>query len=198
MSIAEQVRHYLENRPYILEAIEKGIVNLSQLSRTIHKEIHIEKMHALKSALRRHANYLKMNRRQREETVIKTLHESKLGLLDNLSVIVSNQDLKIDSKLKVEQTNHQYVYLIEKRAIPRIDNRFKNSILKIHEECTALIISAPERIERITGVTAYLTTLLAWQNITTFVYASSHTETTLVVARKDALNSYKVLSRIIG
>ncbi|TRO49759.1 aspartate kinase, partial [Candidatus Bathyarchaeota archaeon] len=42
MTIAQNVRSYLRNKPYLLEALEKGIVNLSELSRQIQKELEIE------------------------------------------------------------------------------------------------------------------------------------------------------------
>ncbi len=34
MTIAQNVRNHLRNKPYLLEALEKGIVNLSELSQT--------------------------------------------------------------------------------------------------------------------------------------------------------------------
>ena len=38
MSVAQRVRNYLKNKPYLLEALEKGIVNLSELARLIQKD----------------------------------------------------------------------------------------------------------------------------------------------------------------
>ena len=38
MTIAQNVRNHLRNKPYLLEALEKGIVNLSELSRQIQKD----------------------------------------------------------------------------------------------------------------------------------------------------------------
>jgi len=39
MTIAQNVRNHLRNKPYLLEALEKGIVNLSELSRQIQIEL---------------------------------------------------------------------------------------------------------------------------------------------------------------
>jgi hypothetical protein len=53
MTIAQNVRSHLRNKPYLLEALEKGIVNLSELSRQIKEELKIDNTSAIKAALRR-------------------------------------------------------------------------------------------------------------------------------------------------
>ena len=58
MTIAQNVRSHLRNKPYLLEALEKGIVNLSELSRQIQEELKTENTSAVKAALRRFAEEL--------------------------------------------------------------------------------------------------------------------------------------------
>jgi len=53
MSIANEVRLYLKNKPYILEALENDIVNLSKLARQIQLEFRVKNSSAIKAALRR-------------------------------------------------------------------------------------------------------------------------------------------------
>jgi len=55
MTIAQDVRGYLRNKPYLLEALEKGIVNLSELSRQIQEELKTDNTSAIKAALRRYS-----------------------------------------------------------------------------------------------------------------------------------------------
>ncbi|PJB74401.1 MAG: hypothetical protein CO092_04565, partial [Candidatus Aenigmarchaeota archaeon CG_4_9_14_3_um_filter_37_18] len=53
MSVAEEVRLYIKNKPYIKESLEEGIVNLSSLARQIQKDLGLKNFEAVKAALRR-------------------------------------------------------------------------------------------------------------------------------------------------
>ena len=66
-SIANYVRIYLKNKPYVLEALENGIVNISELSRKIAMETGIKKVGAIKAAIRRFGEMLKREERKERE-----------------------------------------------------------------------------------------------------------------------------------
>src|SRR4030067_1183631 len=66
MTIAQNVRSYLRNKPYLLEALEKGIVNLSELSRQIQEELKTANTSAVKAALRRFAEEMQRQKQKRE------------------------------------------------------------------------------------------------------------------------------------
>lgn len=197
MSVAEEVRLYLRNKPYILEALEKDIVNLSKLSRIIQKELETENIHAVKAALRRYSEKLRKVKRWREERVLNTLKESKITILDNVSIIIATRNLEIENKVKVKLDSH-HVFLIEKAKTAQLKKEFKNYIARTHEKCTAIIISSPEQIEKVSGVVAFLTSLLSKQNINVLEFISCFTDTIVVVDRADALGSYETLSKLIG
>ena len=65
MTIAQNVRNHLRNKPYLLEALEKGIVNLSELSRQIQKELKTNDTSAIKAALRRYSEELQKHRAEK-------------------------------------------------------------------------------------------------------------------------------------
>ena len=81
MTIAQKVRNHLQNKPYLLEALEKGIVNLSELSRQIQEELQIENMSAVKAALRRFSEELQKHKQKREEKVLQVLKLGQHGVL---------------------------------------------------------------------------------------------------------------------
>lgn len=70
MKVAEKVRDFIKSRPYISEALEKNIVNMSEISRIIQKELKIQSIHAIKVALRRHSVKLRNGRWKREEAIL--------------------------------------------------------------------------------------------------------------------------------
>ena len=49
MSIANDVRIYFRNKPYMLEAIEKDIANLSKLARVVQDDLNLNSTRSLTS-----------------------------------------------------------------------------------------------------------------------------------------------------
>jgi hypothetical protein len=198
MTVAEEVREFIANRPYVSEALENNIVNLSELARTIRKELNLQSNHAIKAALRRHSLKLRRNRSHREEAVLRLLRLSKLMILDNLSIVITDKEFEMPNKIEIKLSDLHYVYLVEKGLLKKIREIVKDSLCLIHEDCTALTINSPEQMETTPGVVWYLTSLLSAQNVYSLAFASCYTETTIVIQRKDAIKSYEILSKVIG
>ena len=198
MTVAEKVRDYVKNRPYVSEALENNIVNMSQLARTIRRELNLRSIYAIKAALRRYSFSLRKNRSFREQKVLRQLRLSKLMILDNLSIVMTDREFEIMNKMKIKLSDLHYVYLVEKGLLKKIRETVKHNLSLIHEDCTALVINSPEQMETTPGVVWYLTSLLSSQNVYSLAFTSCYTETTIVIERKDAIKSYEILSRVIG
>lgn len=192
MTIAQGVRDYLKNKPYVLEALEKGIVNLSELSRQIQDELGTKDIVAIKAALRRFSEELQKHKQKREEKVLELLKKSGVSVFDRKSVVIATRELEIENGMKVNLLN-KIVYLLDKNNLPR-----KLGALKIHDNCTMIVIHSPEELETTPGVVAFLTTLLAEQKINIIEFISCWTETIIVVEKKDSLRAYETLSKIVG
>jgi predicted regulator of amino acid metabolism with ACT domain len=192
LTVAKEVREYLKNRPYVLEALEKGIVNLSELSRQIQKELKIGSLPAVKAALRRFSEETKKHRHKREEKVLKLLKESTITIHDGKAVAVTTMPVEVEDKIKVSLGN-RFVYLTEKNILTKMPG-----ILQKHEDCVMIVIHSPAELEATPGVVAFLTSLLAEQNINIIEFISCWTDTIIIVDRKDSLKAYEVLSRVVG
>ncbi len=192
MTIAQEVRKYLKNKPYLLEALEKKIVNLSELSRQIQTELKTENIVAIKAALRRFAMDLQKHRRKREEKVIQLIRRSAITVYDGKSVIITNKELTIKDAMKVDLLG-KIVYLLDRNELPK-----KTNTLVKHEKCTMIVINSPQELEATPGVVAFLTTLLSEQNVNIIEFISCWTETIIVVEKKDSLKTYEALSNIIS
>jgi aspartokinase len=192
MTTAQNVRSYLRNKPYLLEALEKGIVNLSELSRQIQQELKINNTSAVKAALRRFAAELQKHKQKREEKVLQLLRRSGIAVYDRKSVIITTKELEKKNGLKVDLLE-KYVYLLDRSDLPeRI-----NALVK-HENCTMIVVHSPEELEATPGVVAFLATLLAEQNVNIIEFISCWTETIMVVEKKDSLKAYEVLSNMVS
>lgn len=191
MTIAKKVRKHLRNKPYILEALEKGIVNLSELSRQIQEDLNIENTSAVKAALRRFAEKLQKNKQKREEKVLEVLRKSVLVVYDRKSVIITSKEINDKNGMKVDLPD-KFVYLLDKKDLPdRI-----NALVK-HDNCTMIVMHSPEELESTPGVIAFLTTLLSEQNVNVIEFISCWTETIIVVEKKDSFKTYETLSNVV-
>jgi len=192
MTMARDVRNYLKNKPYILEALEKGIVNLSELSRQIQKELKTNNIIAIKAALRRFSDHLQKHKHKREEKVLQLLKKSAITVYDGRSVTITDRPIETKEKIKVNLEG-KFVYLLEKNNLAEITDA-----LKIHENCAMIVIHSSEELEATPGVVAFLASLLAEQNINIIEFISCWTDTIIVVERKDSLRTYETLSNVIG
>ncbi len=192
MTVAQNVRNHLRNKPYLLEALEKGIVNLSELSRQIQKELKISDTSAIKAALRRYSEELQKHRQKREEKVLLLLKRSGIAVYDSKSVIITAKELASNAGMKVDLLD-KYVYLLDRNDLPE-----RISSLVKHENCTMIVVHSPEELEATPGVVAFLATLLAEQNVNIVEFISCWTETIIVVEKKDNLKAYEVLSNLVG
>jgi hypothetical protein len=192
MTIAQDVRSYLRNKPYLLEALEKGIVNLSELSRQIQQELKTSNTSAIKAALRRFAEELQRHKQKREEKVLQILKRSGMAVYDRKSVMITNKEIDAKNALKVDLLN-KHVYLLDRSDLPE-----RVSTLVKHEDCTMIVVHSPEELEVTPGVVAFLATLLAEQNVNIIEFISCWTETIMVVEKKDSLKAYEILSNMVS
>jgi len=189
---AQNVRNYLRNKPYLLEALEKGIVNLSELSRQIQKELKTNNITATKAALRRFGEELKKRRQKREEKVLQILKRSSIAVYDRKAVIITTKEVNTKSGMKVDLPG-KFVYLLDRADLPE-----RISTLVKHDNCTMIVINSPEELEATPGVVAFLTTLLAEQNVNIVEFISCWTETVIVVDKQDSLKAYEALTNLVG
>jgi aspartokinase len=192
MTTAQIVRSYLKNKPYLLEALEKGIVNLSELARQIQKELKTGNTTATKAALRRFAEELQKHKQKREEKVLQILKRSGIALYDQKAVIITAKEIEAKSGMKVDLLG-KFVYLLDRADLPE-----RISTLVKHDNCTMIVINSPEELEATVGVVAFLTALLSEQNVNIVEFISCWTETIIVVEKKDSLKAYEALTNIVG
>ncbi|MDE1824613.1 MAG: hypothetical protein KGH74_04950, partial [Candidatus Micrarchaeota archaeon] len=154
--IADLVRTYLKNKPYTMEALESGIVNFSSLSRLIQKELSIKSYQAVKAAVRRYAEHIGSIKNTIEKRALDVLKENRITLLDGIYVAISDKRLEIENKAEVKVDSY-YVYLTDKSAFKSMTRKQKESLIKVHENCSAIIIYSEEKLENVSGVLAFVT-----------------------------------------
>jgi len=197
MSIANDVRIYLRNKPYMLEAIEKDIANLSKLARVVQDDLKIENTHAVKAALLRFSEEIKKTKHKREEKILDVFKRCKVSVWDNISLLISDKHIDIENRAKVKIEPY-HIYIVDKRIFEKYRKDIKDELLQSFDECTVLHISSPKEIQKTPGYLATILSILAEQNINVIEFFSCYAETIILVERFDALRAYEILYKLVG
>ncbi len=194
MAIANVVRMYLKNKPYILEAMESGIVNLSALSRIIGKSLSIKNYAAIKAALRRYSMELRRAEFGIEAKALSVLKGNSITLIDGVSLIVMDKEIVAQNLAKVKMGDY-FVYLFSPEQARALKEH--RQIVKKHENCSAIIIRSGESVESVPGVMAFVTSLFAEYNINVIGMISCYTDNIFVIDRLDSMRAYEIASEVV-
>ena len=193
VSVSDTVRMYLKNKPYMVEALNAGIVNYSSLARIIQRDLRIRQYHAVKAALRRHAAELMEKELGIEKHAVSILKRSTITIQEGVTVIIADAELGIGSGSKMRLSDY-YMYLVNGRISTKsLGKRLAQHVVKVHEDSSAITIHSEERLESIPGFVAFIASILAEQNINIVEFVSYYTETLIVVGRNDAIKSHELL-----
>jgi len=213
-NISNIVREYVSSRPYLLEALSRKIVNYSALARLIVSELNLgkENIPAVKMALRRFAEKLE-EKSFAEDRVREIIASSSLQLINDIvvcticgvqgsSVLTKEVFLKKTGFLQVTQSSRHMTIMMDKYLYNSIRSLIEKTLAKIGdvevlENQTAILITSPREIIKTPGVIAYILSALASQGINITQFISCHTDTILIVDRREALKAYTVLEKLI-
>jgi aspartokinase len=106
--------------------------------------------------------------------------------------MITSKEISTKTGMKVDLLD-KFVYLVDRSDMPE-----RISTLVKHDNCTMIVVHSPEELEATPGVVAFLTSLLAEQNVNIIEFISCWTETIIVVEKKDSLKAYEVLSNVVG
>jgi len=194
--VADLVRTYLKNKPYTLEAMQNGIVNLSALARHTQQELEIKSYQAVKAAIRRYSLDLSKRKDNIEAKALFVLEGNRVTLLDGIRVIITDKKLDIENDAEIKM-DACYVYLTRKDIGKEIAKRQGATIIGLHENCSAILLYSGKNLEQVAGVIAFLTSVFAEEGINLVELISCYNETIFVVHNDDALRMYQILSEMV-
>lgn len=212
VTISHVVQKILGNKPFLEEAISKGIVSYASLARQMQKEIEEElgkeaKLFAIIMALRRHAEKIKV----KDEKTNFEFH-SEVTMKTNLCDICVLKSPKLMSELKnlygmvdfdkgdtfnVSQGNYEIsIVTNEKYREKLLQHLHSEKIIDVKNNLVSLSLRYPQEFFETPGVIFQVIRNLAWENINIYEAISTHTEFTLVVNKKDSVRAYKMLQNL--
>lgn len=181
MSVREEVKNYVEKRPYIQEALAEEIVNYSALARKIEPEIE-GGFEAIKMALRRYQEEIQGQRKQRQENITQVLGETAVELKNNIKVCKTDEpsDAKIYAK-----TENGYTLIL---------NNGEKCGGEIIEDQVVVTLKSPNSLENTPGVLAYILSILAGREINLTEVISCREDTHLIIDEDDATETFQLLN----
>ena len=209
------VDSYVKEHPYLLQAMERGLINYAALAEEIHGLVEEElgkkvKLPAIMMALRRAVHALKAQeynenyQKLAKEIILKT-HLIDISvrrspkIYSALRKITELADYEKGEVLNVIYgtyelsivTNQKYKEEVLKLLYPE-------KVLGVHENLVAVSIIFDEAYFYSPGIIAAVTRTLAWENVNVLEIVTTRTELAIVVAKKDALKAYRSLQDLLS
>lgn len=191
ISVAKQVFGWLRERPYIVYALKKDLINFSSLSRMIQKDLGIKNFDAVIVAIRRYQREIDIIKSTGKE-IIDLLKRSRLEIKTGVNVYT----VKLDGIKGIEKS--KYLHLIKgSNAITIItDEKLDIECIKKKESMLEVKIISPPEIESNVGFMAYVCSALAERGIVIVENYSCYTDTMFIFDKIDLTKVVETLESI--
>ena len=214
-SVASIVENYIKTKPFLLNALSQGIINLTSLSRIIMEEKQHEfdkevKQGAIVMSLKRltdeldfraNHNILKVIKNIGEITVRSSLTDYTFALSETIlnqqacliSEINSFSDIFYTSSRGVNETN----IVVSKSVDYLVEKHFANEkqIQKL-EDLASITVKLPKENIVIPGIYYYIFQCLAWEGIIINEVISTSNEFTILVSESQVETAFRVIKNL--
>jgi len=202
VNTAEIVRKYIKENPDIKDYLNRGLINISALSREIIANTSVNDFDATMAALKRYRNNgLAVNNSE-------ILDRSNLEMSSNISLIAvkkSYESLKIITgitgnlkklnSINLIETKNCFSIIGDNETIKGFSNFFSDEqIIEHKKNLGELSIISPEEIEKTKGYINFITMLLYRAGINILDIVSFYSDTIIILEEKDLTDAFKIIS----
>ncbi|MDD9954119.1 MAG: hypothetical protein OXR66_07330 [Candidatus Woesearchaeota archaeon] len=213
VTIARTVEGLIQQKPFLQEALLKGIINYGALAELLQPEIEQHVQHkvqhaAVMMALRRLAARLK----QAPVTKLEFTDESSIIAQDGLIEFTVHKTPAATEKIhklleKVETTKGDFLtvshgvfeitLITHRKHLHWLEQQFtKDEIITVIDDLSALTLTIPLSFIDTPGFYYLVTRALAWENINIEEIVSTSKELTLIVKATDTPRAFTVLKTL--
>jgi aspartokinase len=214
MNVSKTVKKLINEQPFLLEALNRGIIHFGNLAAELKPKIESElekpvTESSVAMALRRYAEEIRdrigivkplgLDCEVTMKTSICDFNIVKTNtLLQQLKTFYGMVDLGRGDFLNITIGNREISIAISQKYHDKIEACLKKeTILHKQEELVALTIIFNSDFFHTPGITYQVLQSLAWQNVNLLEIISTLTELTIVIEKKDSIKSYTVLHELI-
>jgi len=215
-SISRLVREIVFSEPMLTYCIASGIVNYSKLAKKIQQLISelLERevsVSAVKMALIRIAEKVKQERLQAGTSILNILARSSLEVRTGITIITLRSGKALESMNILAKLARKSRFMAIMQSVMAVtivlDNETAeefiknlnspNEVLHVQKDHAAVVIVSPQEIMYVPGVLAYITSILAQNDVNIVHIESCYTDTIIIVSKKDLLKAFQILSKHI-
>ena len=214
VTISHVTQKFVDEKPYLREAISKGIASYGSIAKKlkpdIEKELRKKVEHfAIVAALRRYAEKvdekfkeIKFNSNTSEVNLKSNIIDINVlktqDLFDKLKRIYDIINFKKGDVLHIVYGRNSVTIITNERYKEKIINFLQNqTINNIEEKLVAISFTIGKKLVDTPGVLFQISRSFAWENINIIEMISIDLEITFIVEEKDAIKGYKALQKLI-
>tara|TARA_Y100000310_G_C20694649_1_gene824693 strand:+ start:3133 stop:3759 length:627 start_codon:yes stop_codon:yes gene_type:complete len=198
VNVTKLTEEFVNQHPSIKDCLKQDILNFSKVARKIQHENSIENFEAIVIALRRLKQKIQYQEDRLEKKIQYLLKNSRIAVKNKIIAVVTEKNIFQDNLIELEKSvlkKNESIHVVQgsdsitiittEQFLEPIKNYFKNKIIKVTKDLIEVTLKADETIEETPGYLAFLTSMLAENNINIVETMSTWTETLFVLDEKD-------------
>lgn len=212
VTISHIVKKIISNKPFIQEALSRGIVNHAALAEEIKDDVEREygsevKFSAVNMAIRRYADTLDKIEFKRPR-----FHNTNIIIQSDLIEITVYKTAETHNLVKktyeiVDHENGDFLTVTRglNETMLITNSKYEKQIVKIFgrtkkiiKDIASLTINIPHESYQTIGLFYLVTRQLAWENVNIIDMVSTYTEMTIILNDKDVPMAYQKLRELIN
>ena len=214
VTISYLVEKIIEQKPYLQEALMRGIINHAALAEELRPEVEKTlkkkvKFSAINMAIRRLREKLEKTfaptakfDKTSDITVKSDLIQITVFKIEDVQKYIQELYTIIDYKkgdfFTITQGLYEVMIITNKHYEKEILHLFPQKIVKnVIRNLSGITIKIPENSTEIVGLFYLMTRALTWENIPIVDMVSTYTETTLTIRDRDTVNAFNALQKMI-
>lgn len=214
VTIAHLVEKIIEQKPFLQEAISRGIVNNAALAEELKPQIEKElkkevKFSAVNMAIRRlseklEKTFIKKAKFDKDSDItiksdlIEITTYKTEDIQNNIKKLYDLVDFKRGDFLTITQGIHEVMILTNKKYEKEVLELFpKKSIKKIIKNLSSVTLNIPLEAITTVGLFYVVTRALNWENINIVDIVSTLTEMTFIINENDTSRAFDTLKKLI-
>ncbi len=214
-TIAEVVEFEVKKLPFVEEAMQDGLINLSSLARLIKPSIEEALMKevnegAIVMALKRYTKNMSGAVMLKAEDIgsyfgeifvrsglMTCSYANSPSLTENQTRLLHDVDKNVDAYCSFKQGMFEHTFILSQNLKDKVDEYFKNEqfISGMTNLCSVTVKLKSSNVE-VMGLYYYLFKMIAWRGINVVEVVSTANEFTIVVDQENINESFSVLMNV--
>jgi hypothetical protein len=213
-TITNSVENYINNKPYLLTSLSRGIINLTSLAREMQAELKQDlgkevKIGAIVMSLKRLTEEISFKMNLKMEEVLKNLGEITVrSSLSEFTFIISKSIYENQVKVLKELENSDS-FFTSSRGVNELNivvsTAHKDKVIKhfanekqilTQDYLASITIKLPEENTKTSGLYYFFFQKLAWEKVVVKEVISTTNEFTLIVSENDVELAFRVINSL--